>query len=187
MATPVLDRTRRADLLPPTVPAPARKRRTRPSTQAALRRALYRIWRRLPGGCQRFALRIAVPRVSLGALALIQDANGRLLLAHHTYRRHAWGLPGGFTCHGEDPAVGLAREIGEELGVPALIGPLAYAEREACGRHLTLYYRATLLAAPRVDGIELDALRYVAPAQASALLGRPSLPWLAGLAARRAS
>jgi len=153
-----------------------------------MRRALYRAWPHLPGSWQRLVLRIAVARTSLGALALIEDARGRLLLAHHTYRRQAWGLPGGFTRRGEDPAVGLARELGEELGVPAVIGPLICAVREAEGRHLTLYYRASLLAAPHADGVELDALRYVAPWEVPLLCGGPrAQPWLRALADRRAS
>jgi ADP-ribose pyrophosphatase YjhB (NUDIX family) len=133
-------------------------------------------------------IRVAVPRVSLGALALIEDGRGRILLAHHTYRRQAWGLPGGFTRRGEDPVAGLVREIGEELGVPALVGPLVYAEREADGHHLTLYYRATLLGTPCADGAELDALRFVAPAEVPALFGgRCPLAWLSALSDRRAS
>lgn len=177
------------------VPEPERDAHHAPDTQAGnsvktiLRRAFYRAWGMLPGWMQQITIRLAVRKVTLGACALIEDGRGRLLVAHHPYRRRAWGLPGGFSKRGEEPAGGLARELREEMGVAALIGSLVYAETESAGRHLTLYYRAMLLGTPRVDGVELDSLRFVAPDTVPALFGEDAaaLPWLAALRARRAS
>lgn len=142
------------------------------------RRAFYRAWRLLPGWGQRLALRVAAPKVSLGACAIIEDARGRILVAHHTYRRRPWGLPGGLIRQDEQPAMALERELREELGVPATVGSLLYASTYVPGRHLTLYYRATIAGLPRHDGVEIDGFRYVTREELSELPGMPALPWL---------
>ena len=72
-------------------------------------RALINLWRRLPDRMRRLALRAGMATVSVGACALVRDAQGRLLLAHHTYHTRPWGLPGGFIGHDEQPGAGLAR------------------------------------------------------------------------------
>ncbi|MFI5271732.1 MAG: NUDIX hydrolase [Ktedonobacterales bacterium] len=160
----------------------------RHDVKTVLRRAFYRGWALLPEWCQRLAVRLGARKVTLGACALIQDTRGRLLVAHHTYRRRAWGLPGGFAARGEEPASALARELREELGVAgAAVGRLVYAETEAGGRHLTLYYHAMLLGTPRTDGVELDGLRYASLDDVPALFGADALPWLDALRTRRAS
>ena len=61
--------------------------------------------------------------------ALIRDVHGRYLLARRSTGKHGhgqWELPGGKVEAGESPADCLAREIQEELGVTAQIGPLLH-------------------------------------------------------------
>ncbi|HEX6777362.1 MAG TPA: NUDIX domain-containing protein, partial [Ktedonobacterales bacterium] len=84
---------------------------------------------------------------------------------------HPWGLPGGFVNGSEQPDKGLSRELREELGVDAQIGPVLSAETSPTAHQLTLYYRVTLLGSPREDGIEIDGLRFAAPEEVSSLLG----------------
>lgn len=161
------------------------------SLQARLKRiarsGLVSLWRVLPRRMRRLAMRLGMPRVSVGACALVQDAHGLLLLARHTYRKRPWGLPGGLIGRDEQPHVALARELQEELGVEAVIGSLVYAETYLPAQHLTLYYTATLHGTPRADGVELDDLRFVTLEEARVLLGRGAEPLLAALCERRAS
>lgn len=56
--------------------------------------------------------------------ALIRDISGKVLVLKEY--QNTWSLPGGGLDHGEDPIVGLKREIKEELGieVTAKVAPL---------------------------------------------------------------
>jgi ADP-ribose pyrophosphatase YjhB (NUDIX family) len=135
------------------------------------------IWALLPSWGQRLAVRLCAPKVSLGVCAVIRDPRGRVLVAYHPYRR-AWGLPGGFVAHDEQPDAALRREIGEELDVAASVGPLLGAHAAPDVRHLTLYYAVTIAETPRVDGVEIDALRYVPEDELPALMDSMALVWL---------
>jgi ADP-ribose pyrophosphatase YjhB (NUDIX family) len=135
------------------------------------------IWALLPSWGQRLAVRLCAPKVSLGVCAVIRDPRGRVLVAYHPSRR-AWGLPGGFVAHDEQPDAALRREIGEELDVAASVGPLLGAHAAPDVRHLTLYYAVTIAETPRVDGVEIDALRYVPEDELPALMDSMALVWL---------
>lgn len=155
--------------------------------QPRMRRLIRNIYRLLPLRGQRLALRLGAPKVTMGVCAVIEDAAGRILLAHHTYRRLPWGLPGGLIDRGEQPEEALARELREELGVAAVVGPMLCAESEPSTRHVTLYYRATLRATPHDDGEEIDQLSYATPDEARRLLGPNAGEWLDRARTRRAS
>lgn len=156
-------------------------------TKAALRRQFYAAWRLLPGWTQHVALRLGATKVTYGACAVIQDSRGRVLLAHHTYRKQAWGLPGGLIDRSEQPFEAVARELREELGVQGVVGPVLYAETCVPAGHLTLYYRVTITGAPRADGVEIDGFHFAGADEAAALLGPEAHAWLACLYTRRAS
>jgi ADP-ribose pyrophosphatase YjhB (NUDIX family) len=58
----------------------------------------------------------------VGAVAVIRDTDGRLLLARHTYpvgtsRQEVWGLPGGAVEKYESIPEALRRELDQELGM----------------------------------------------------------------------
>jgi len=141
------------------------------------KRLFYRLWRLLPYRVQDLLIYLAAPKVTLGVLAIIRDGHGRLLLLRHTYRRQAWGLPGGLARRGEPPEEALARELREELGTIARIGPLLHADYSVRRRHLTLYYHATVAGHLR-HSCETDAHRYAAPEELPDLLGAFFPPWL---------
>lgn len=58
---------------------------------------------------------------ALGAAVVIADAEGRVLLVHHTYGRRNWEIPGGGTEPGESVVGTARREAREELGVAVAI------------------------------------------------------------------
>jgi 8-oxo-dGTP diphosphatase len=63
-------------------------------------------------------------RTVLVAAAVIVE-NGRVLLTQRKPGAHlegAWEFPGGKVLPGEDPRVGLRRELDEELGIQATVG-----------------------------------------------------------------
>jgi 8-oxo-dGTP diphosphatase len=76
----------------------------------------YRLLRRfpLPLGLHWRAARVINDRFLLGVMGVIRDDAGRILLFQHTYRRHPWGLPGGWMGRGESPLAALEREVREE-------------------------------------------------------------------------
>src|SRR3954468_4897966 len=87
-------------------------------------RLLLVIWRYLPLAARRFAIRLLYPRFPIGAVAIVQDDSGRVLLVRQTYHRGGvrWGAPGGWLAHGETPREAAARETLEETGLQIAVG-----------------------------------------------------------------
>ena len=99
----------------------------------------------------------------VGTVAIIEDGDGRILLARHTYKRRApWGLPGGFVRRGEDPSETIVREIAEEVGLKVeLRGPVT-VQREG-RRHLTIVYGGRLTGGTVRSSDEVSEARFVVP------------------------
>lgn len=69
-----------------------------------------------------FAENFFAPRQAVGVLAVIVNADGHILVAHHATRPHEpWGLPGGWLDRRELPESGVLREVEEELGIPVVL------------------------------------------------------------------
>src|SRR3954470_2808390 len=71
---------------------------------------------RLPAPLRRAAVRAGTPSYTVGAVALLRRADGRLLFVD---QRHSegWALPGGLLRRGERPDDAVVREVAEEVGV----------------------------------------------------------------------
>lgn len=64
----------------------------------------------------RLAVRLLVPRHHVGAVGVVFNDAGQILLVEHVFRPNfPWGLPGGWIEAGEDPAAAVRRELEEEL------------------------------------------------------------------------
>ncbi len=78
--------------------------------------ALLRAYGRLPLSLRLAAVRLLTPSFRVGAICVVQRADGALLLVRHSYRR-GWGFPGGLLKRGEAAVDGGAREALEEIGL----------------------------------------------------------------------
>jgi 8-oxo-dGTP diphosphatase len=87
-------------------------------------RLLLLIWRYLPLPARRLAIRILYPRFPIGAVAIVRDQSGRVLLVRQTYHRQGvrWAAPGGWLARGESPREAAVRETFEETGLRVTAG-----------------------------------------------------------------
>ena len=137
-----------------------------------VRPLLLRIWRDVPfpGWLRHVFLRILNPSFMVGAMALIQDDQGRVLVLEHTYRRRVpWGLPGGWLKHAESPETGLAREVLEETGLRVHVVALLAADFWG-NSQLDLLYQCTVESGSYQPSDETGLHRWVLPAQLPELL-----------------
>jgi 8-oxo-dGTP diphosphatase len=98
-----------------------------PSTRAWTQRAhgvLLTVWRYLPLTARRLAILILYPRVPIGAVAVVRDSEGQVLLVRQTYHREGvrWAAPGGWLGRGETPQQAAVREAWEETGLRVAAG-----------------------------------------------------------------
>lgn len=103
-------------------------------------------WASLPIALRRKLLAAANHTVMIGAVGLIPDDRGRLLLLEHRFRSpYRWGLPGGFLKSGELPADGLRRELLEETGLLVRAGREIFdAEYNLKGGYVSLALEAVI-------------------------------------------
>lgn len=108
---------------------------------ARAHKALLKVYKRFPRGVRRRVVRFIAPSFTVGAVCVIERADGRMLLVRQAYRR-GWGLPGGLTKRGEDIAECARREVLEEVGLTAeLVGEPAVVV-DAKPRRIDVVYRA---------------------------------------------
>jgi 8-oxo-dGTP diphosphatase len=136
------------------------------------RRLLLRIWRDVPfpEWMRSLFLRLLNPSVMVGAMALIQDDAGRVLILEHTYRRTVpWGLPGGWLKHNESPEVGLAREVFEETGLTVSVDAVLAADFWDSDQ-LDMLFRCTIRSGSYQSSDETATHKWVMPNQLPQLL-----------------
>ena len=71
---------------------------------------------RTPAPLRRRIVRVLTPGYRVGALAVLQRPDGRVLLVDQPYVT-GWSLPGGDLKRGESVRAGLQRELREEVGL----------------------------------------------------------------------
>ena len=93
----------------------------------------------------RLAVRLFAPQHRIGVTVIVLDEAQRVLLLKHVYHPTLpWGPPGGWLDRGEAPAKGAVRELWEETGLTADIGPLILLEHEEYPAHIGIAYLARL-------------------------------------------
>ncbi|MEY2420881.1 MAG: hypothetical protein QOI95_948 [Acidimicrobiaceae bacterium] len=98
-------------------------------------------------------VRRVAPSFTVGAMCVIERADGRVLLIRHLYRQR-WGIPGGLLERGELPTDAARREVREEVGIDVeLIGEPA-VNVDAEPRRIDIAFRARL-----VDDADADRVR----------------------------
>jgi 8-oxo-dGTP diphosphatase len=97
-------------------------------------------------------------RAYVAAGMLFFNDAGQVLLVQPTYKDH-WEIPGGYVEAGETPAQAAAREVREELGIEATVGPLLVADwapQPEEGDKLLFVFDGGTLTTERIDTIRLQ-------------------------------
>jgi 8-oxo-dGTP pyrophosphatase MutT (NUDIX family) len=108
---------------------------------ARLHRFALRCFARLPRSVRRRMVRHITPNYTVGAICVIERADGAVLLVRQAYRER-WGVPGGLLNRGEDAPAGARREVREEVGIDVeLLGEPAVVVEPAPQR-IDIVFRA---------------------------------------------
>lgn len=161
-----------------------------------LRGYAYQVFYRLPMRWRRRLVRAGTAKFVVGAVVLVRDPEGRLVLLRQPPGR-GWGLPAGLLKRGEGARHGAARELFEETGLRVDADDIRAMEPNALVHttwrwvDLVFTVQVPVGATLTVDGGEvyeavwypLDGLPPLTP-QAARLLGRYGLgPQAAGAVA----
>jgi ADP-ribose pyrophosphatase YjhB (NUDIX family) len=73
------------------------------------------------------------------------NGKGQILMLRHVFHPFApWGLPGGWLEKGEAPADCAIRELHEETGLGAELGPIVYSSFESVPAHIGIAFLASI-------------------------------------------
>lgn len=99
----------------------------------------------LPSGLQLFIMRIFQAQFLVGVTGIIFNDKKEILLFKHTYRSHAWSLPGGYLKSGEHPKEALEREIKEESGLVVSVDEPLKTRTDRDSARLDMCYTGILI------------------------------------------
>lgn len=77
---------------------------------------VLKLFRRLPRRARVAVVHSLSPSFTVGAICVVERADGAVLLVRHSYRQR-WGFPGGLLERGEHADAGARREAKEEVGL----------------------------------------------------------------------
>jgi len=100
-----------------------------------------RVFRALPRRLRLGVVHLLSPSFTVGAICVIERADGALLLVQHSYRQR-WGLPGGLLQRGEDADAGARREAFEEVGLEIELEGEPAVVVDAGARRVDVVFRA---------------------------------------------
>jgi 8-oxo-dGTP diphosphatase len=107
------------------------------------RQQLARVFQRLPWIIRvlKFGLRLTRAHFTAGAVGVVFNAEGKILLVEHVFHpKHPWGLPGGWVERRESPQDTLVRELHEETGIIARDILPVLIEQSEYNNHLNIAY-----------------------------------------------
>ena len=106
----------------------------------------------------RGAWRLTRPKFSVGVVGVVFNDDNQVLMVEHVFHPYIpWGLPGGWVERNEHPAVGVCRELQEELSLTVTAGPIIAADLIGSA-HLDLAYLC--LAQGPVGKLSYELLQY---------------------------
>jgi 8-oxo-dGTP pyrophosphatase MutT (NUDIX family) len=109
--------------------------------RARLHRFALRCYQRLPVLGRRWVVRTIAPSYTVGAMCVIERADGAILFVRHSYRSR-WGVPGGLLNRREEPAHAARREVREEVGLEVTLSGEPVVVVDARPQRVDLVYRA---------------------------------------------
>ena len=108
--------------------------------------------------------RLEYPRQDPAIIVLVQDHDGRVLLAHNALWRPGFvSIIAGYVEAGESPDVTVAREVAEEVGVEIETPTYVATQPWPFGRSQMMGYRARTASphpTPQADGVEIEWARF---------------------------
>lgn len=134
---------------------------------------LSKIWKKLnlPVGVQLFFMRLFQNQFLIGVTGVIFNDKNEVLLFQHTYRQHAWSLPGGYMKSGEHPAESLEREIKEESNLVVSVDEQLKTRTERGGSRLDMSYIGKYMGGEFTASKEVSAFGFFSPESMPNLTG----------------
>lgn len=118
-----------------------------------------KVWKalNLPKGVQLFLMRFFQSQFLVGVTGIIFNDKNEVLLFKHTYRQHAWSLPGGYVKAGEHPAEALEREIKEESHLVVSVDESLKTRTDRTGSRLDMCYTGIFIGGEFTPSKEVSA------------------------------
>lgn len=120
---------------------------------------LARIWKalHLPKNAQLLVMRFFQTQFLVGVTGIIFNDKNEVLLFRHSYREHAWSLPGGYMKAGEHPREALEREIKEESGLVVSVDDSLKTRTDRAVARLDICYTGVLIGGEFTPSHEVTA------------------------------
>ena len=99
----------------------------------------------LPKSVQLLVMRLFQDKFLVGTTGVVFNAKNEVLLFKHSYRSHAWSLPGRYLRMHEHPSEGLEREIREESGLVVSMDTVTKIRTDRYTARLDICYSGVLI------------------------------------------
>ncbi|MFC1959977.1 NUDIX hydrolase [Chloroflexota bacterium] len=115
--------------------------------------------------------RLGQARYTAGAVAIVFNEAGAILLLKHVYRqKYLWGLPGGWVDRKENPGETVRRELMEETGLRIVVMAPVWIGQGVWSDHLDMAYICQLEGGDLSLSGEILDYRWVQPAELPKML-----------------